>query len=132
MTRRPAARTGLARPVVHYQPTPAPLTPADLVGYQRYAAEVAARRQQDRVLYLRWKQRQAAIAEHDRRARAFLLALATTVGVGVLAALALTVWLLWHAITGIDWILALPLAVIGLGVLGGAGHRCITVVQHWH
>lgn len=32
--------------------------------------------------------------------------------------------LLWHALVGIDWILILPLAV-----LGSVGHRCITVVQ---
>ena len=131
----PARRpTATARPIVHYGPLPE-LTPAEraeLAAYRRHTAQVTARREQDRILHARWRQRQAAIAERDRRTRKVLLSLGITVGVGVLAGLTAAMWLLWHAITGIDWILVVPLALIGLGVLGAGGHRCVTVVQHWH
>ena len=108
MTHHPARTGPGTRPVVHYQPMPAPLTPterAELAAYARYAAQVAARREQDRILHARWKARQAAIGERDRRTRKVLLGLGITVGVGILAGLTAAGWLIWHAITGIDWIL---------------------------
>ena len=128
------ATTPATRPAVHYGPLPE-LTPAEraeLVAYRRHAAQQAARREQDRILHARWRQRQAAIAERDGRTRKVLLGLGITVGVGVLAGLTAAVWLIWHAVTGIDWILALPLALAVLAALGAGGHRCVTVVQHWH
>jgi len=133
MTRHPARTPSADRPTVHYYPIPEQAAvPADLALFRQHAAELAARRNHDRVLYLRWRKRQAAIAERDRRNRTFLLGLGATVGGGLLAGLGVAGWLLWHALTGIGWILVIPLAVIGLGLLGKVGHRCITVVQHWH
>lgn len=135
----PARRvtTTPARPTVHYGPV-SELTPAErteLAAYRRHAAEVAARRERDRILRARWQQRQNAIAERDRRTRKVVLALAAIVGVGVLAGLCLAMWLIWHALTDINWAIVAPIALVGLaavGLLGRAGHRCITVVQHWH
>jgi hypothetical protein len=103
---------------------------ADLTGYT--PAELAARRRHDAVLYARWKQRQDAIAERDRKTRRFLLGLGAVIGLGILAALAALGWLLFTALAGIGLplIAAVVAAVAGLGLF--AGHRCITVVQHWH
>jgi hypothetical protein len=134
MTRPVRTGTPVARPAVHYYPMPEVAVPdvANLAVYRQHAAELAARRETDRILYLRWKQRQAAMAEKDRRNRTFLLGLGATVGVGLFTGLGVAAWLLWHALTSIDWLLVLPLALVALGLLGRVGHRCITVVQHWH
>jgi hypothetical protein len=48
----------------------------------------------------------------------------------VLAALIVFGWLLW---TGIGLgVLALPVLALVVTALAVGGHRCVTVVQHWH
>jgi hypothetical protein len=146
MSKRTAAAPAISAPrVIHYiQPTPH----ADLIAYP--AAELAARRREQRIAYARWRQRQDAIAERDRKTRRFLLGLGITLGVGILTAIGVLGWLAYRAIThaahashaagaaghgagggGGDVILGvLAVALLAVGVVGG--HRCVTVVQHWH
>lgn len=124
-----------SRPVVHYYPLPE--QPAELV--YPTAAEVAeqrrrmvAQRRRDAAHLDRWKQRRTEIAQRDHRARQFLLGLGAVVGTGLLAGVAAVVWVIWHALADVDWIVVLPLAAFVLVALGVGGHRCITIVQHWH
>jgi hypothetical protein len=137
MTRHPARQATTTRPVVHYYPTPEP-TAIDLNGltdlavFRQHAAELAARRKSDRILYARWKERQAEIAVRDRRNRRILLTIALPLTVALLGALGTAGWLLWHALTDVRTLAVAALVLVALAALGGAGHRCITVVQHWH
>jgi hypothetical protein len=96
-------------------------------------AELAARRQREAEQYDRWRVRQEEIAERDRKVRRFLLGVGLAVGTGLLAAVGVAGWIVWHALTtsGVG-LLAVPLVLlVGAGLVVG-GHRCITVVQHWH
>jgi fatty acid desaturase len=127
MTRR-VATPAQPRPTVHYYPLPEEHTELAL----RSAAEVAAKRRRDAARYQSWRRRQAEIAEQDRRTRHFLLGLGAVVGTGVLIGAAVAVWAIWRALAGVEWIVVLPLAAFALIVLGSVGHRCITIVQHWH
>jgi hypothetical protein len=96
----------------------------------RLAAEILARRAADRRTVERWKQRREAIAARDRKIRRFWLGFGATVGLTVLALLGLVGWWVW-AVLGLG-VLAIP-ALLGVAaLLAVGGHRCITVVQHWH
>jgi hypothetical protein len=96
-------------------------------------AALAARRAEQAALYARWRARQAAIAEHDRKVRRFLLGFGAAIGTGVLAGIAVAGWLAYHAIaTAGAGLLAVPLVVLAALGLAVGGHRCITIVQHWH
>ena len=93
-------------------------------------AEILARREADCRNVERWKQRQAAIAARDRKVRRFWLGFGATVGLAALALLALVGWWAW-AVLGLG-LLAIP-ALLGVAaLLALGGHRCITIVQHWH
>lgn len=93
--------------------------------------QLVARREAQRLAYLRWKARQDEIAQHDRRVRRFLLGFGAVTGLAVVGGVVLAGWLLVHALAGLG-VLLLPLAVVvGCGLVFG-GHRCITIVQHWH
>lgn len=135
MNRRVATPTQ-PRPTMHYYPLPqenTDLAPAAMQALLlRTAAEVAAKRRRDAAQIKRWRQRQARIAEQDRRTRHFLLGLGAVVGTGVLGGMAVAVWAVARAFAAVDWIVVLPLALFGLVALGIGGHRCITIVQHWH
>ncbi len=112
--------------VVHYVD---PATTAELA-YPLSPAQLAAKQQRDRVLYARWKARQLAIAERDRKVRRFWLGFGAVIGLAVLITLGVAGWLLW---TGLGLgILAIPLLIGGCAVLAVGGHKCVTVVQHWH
>jgi hypothetical protein len=93
--------------------------------------QLAARREEQHLAYLRWKARQLQFAERDRRVRRFLLGFGAVVGLGVLAGIALAVWLLSHALGGLG-LLAIPLVLLAGGGVVVGGHRCVTVIQHWH
>lgn len=130
MSRRTAPATRTTAPPMYYFPVQ---SAADLIVYT--PAELAERRRQDAVLVARWKQRQAAIAERDRKTRRFLLGLGAVVGVGVLAGLAGLGWLAHRALAGLsapEVIGAVAAVLIVLGFATVAGHRCVTIVQHWH
>jgi hypothetical protein len=116
--------------VVHYV-DPAPARTAEILLYS--AAQLAQRRREEHLLYTRWVARQARYAEHDRKVRRFWLGFGSVVGGCLVAAVGAGGWLLYHAVTHTPLgLLAVPLLVLaGLGVAVG-GHRCITVVQHWH
>ncbi|MEV8508107.1 hypothetical protein AB0368_25265 [Actinoplanes sp. NPDC051475] len=116
--------------VVHYVD---PTTPAELAYPLNPAAQLAARQRQERqqrALYAQWKARQEVIAERDRKLRRFWLGFGLIVGLALVAALVTAGWLLW---TGIGLgALAVPVLIAVVAALAVGGHRCITVVQHWH
>jgi hypothetical protein len=126
MSRRlPVSRPPAAR-VIHYVD---PATPAALA-YPIDPADLAIRQQRQAARYAQWKRRQQAIAARDRKARRFWLGFGAVTGLAVLAALAVAGWLLW-TVLGLG-ILAVPALGLILAALAVGGHRCITVVQHWH
>jgi hypothetical protein len=93
--------------------------------------ELLRKRAEDRVLYARWVKRQAAIAERDRKVRRFWFGFGAVVGLAGLAALGVAVWFVMHAAATLG-LLAIPLALLALAGLAVGGHRCVTIVQHWH
>lgn len=97
------------------------------------AAQRARQRAEQRELYARWVVRQARIAERDRKIRRFWIGFGAVIAAAVLAGVAGLVWLALHAatVTGLG-LLAIPLVLLLLGGLAAGGHRCITVIQHWH
>lgn len=96
-------------------------------------AQLEARRAEQRALYARWVARQAVIAERDRKARRFWLGFGSIVALALLAGVTVAGWLVWHAIAGVGLgVLAIPVIVLALAGLVVGGHRCVTVVQHWH
>ena len=129
MTKRlPTARPPMPR-VVHYVD---PATPAERA-YPLSPAQLAARQHQQHVAYLRWKARQGAIAARDRKVRRFWLGFGAVLALGLLAGLAVLAWLVWQALAAVSLgVLAVPVVILLVAVLGVGGHRCITVVQHWH
>jgi hypothetical protein len=126
MSRRlPATRPPVAR-VIHYVDA---ATPAELA-YPMHPAQLAAQQHRQQVAYLRWKTRQQELAVRDRKVRRFWLGFGAVIGLAVIAGLVFAGWLLW---TGIGLgVLAVPAMVAIVAVLAVGGHRCITVVQHWH
>jgi len=130
MSKRALAATSPAR-VVHYiQPAPT----ADLIAY--HPAQLAARRREQREMYARWVARQEAIRDRDRKVRHFLLGLGAVLGVGILAGCSVAGWIIYHALSHVGstvWLAALGVLAVVLGPVAlVGGHRCITVVKHWH
>ena len=123
--RLPATRPPSAR-VIHYVDT---ATPAELA-YPMHPAQLAARQRRQQALYATWKARQEQIAERDRKVRRFWLGFGAVLGLAVLVGLVLAGWLLWTAV-GLG-VLAVPAMVLIVTAVAVGGHRCVTVVQHWH
>jgi fatty acid desaturase len=122
-TMRPPTR------VLHYVD---PATSAELA-YPLNPAQLAAKQRQQHVAYLRWKARQEAIAERDRKARRFWFGFGAILALALLAGLAVGAWLVWQFFAAISLgVLAVPAVILLVAVLGVGGHRCVTVVQHWH
>ena len=126
MSRRlPATRPPAPR-VIHYVDA---ATPAELA-YPMHPAQLAAQQRRQHAAYLAWKKRQEAIAVRDRKVRRFWLGFGAVIGLAVIAGLVFAGWLLW---TGIGLgVLAVPVLIAGTTAVAVGGHRCITVVQHWH
>jgi hypothetical protein len=96
-------------------------------------AQLARRRAQQREEYLVWRAKQDELAERDRKVRRFLLGLGLALGTGLLAGLGVAGWLVYHAIaTAGTGLIAVPLVLLGVAALAVGGHRCVTIVQHWH
>lgn len=115
--------------IIHYADPTAPAAGLQLMTER----ELAARRAQDRILYARWLQRRAAQAEKDRKVRRFLFGFGTVIGLAVLALVGGLVWAIAHAAAAIGvGLLAIPAAILVVAGVAVGGHRCITVVQHWH
>jgi uncharacterized membrane protein YdbT with pleckstrin-like domain len=126
MTRRlPVTRPPAPR-VIHYVD---PATPAEMA-YPWNPAELAVRQQRDAVLVARWKKRQEALAKRDRKVRQFWLGFGAVFALILLAALIVLGWLLW-AVLGLG-VLALPVVALTCCAVAVGGHKCVTVVQHWH
>ena len=126
MSRRLPATAPTAARVIHYVD---PATPAELA-YPLSPGQLAARQRQQHTAYLRWKVRQDAIAARDRKVRQFWLGFGAIIGLALLATIVAAGWLLW---TGIGLgLLAVPLVFLFLAAIAVGGHRCVTVVQHWH
>jgi hypothetical protein len=95
--------------------------------------ELLAKRAEDRRLYARWVQRRAELAERDRKVRRFLLSVGLLAGLAGLAVVAGAVWFVAQAVVSLGvGLLAIPVALLALAGLAVGGHRCVTVVQHWH
>ena len=92
--------------------------------------ELAVKRRQDQILYGRWLVRHAELAERDRKVRRFWLGFGISLGLGLLAGLAVAVWAIASA--GIGLLLAVPAVLLAVGGLAVGGHRCVTIVQHMH
>jgi hypothetical protein len=115
--------------VIHYV-DPAP-GPQELWYYT--PAQLAARRHRDRILYARWVMRQAEFAEQDRRVRRFMLGFGAVLAAAIVTGLVLLVVMVYQAITSLGvGLLVVPLVILALAGLTFGGHRCITIVQHWH
>jgi hypothetical protein len=128
MKRLPATRPPQAR-VIHYVDA---AIPAELA-YPMSPGQLAARQRQQHVAYLRWKARQEAIAERDRKVRRFFLGFGAILALALLVGLTIVGWLIWQALAAISLsVLAVPAVILITAVLGVGGHRCVTVVQHWH
>lgn len=127
-----AKRLSATRPparVIHYVD---PATRAELA-YPMHPAQLAAKRRQQQAMYLRWKVRQAAIAERDRKVRRFLVGFGAALAVALLAGLAFVGWFIWQVLAAVSLsALAVPVVILLVAALGVGGHRCVTVVQHWH
>ncbi len=123
--RRPVSRPPAAR-VIHNVDLATPAGVAVPLDPNRLAVQ----RRRQAALYAQWKKRQQAIAEHDRKVRRFWLGFGDVVALTVLALLVAASWWLW-AVLGLG-LLAIPALGLVVAALAVGGHRCITVVQHWH
>ncbi|GAA1857189.1 hypothetical protein [Asanoa iriomotensis] len=95
--------------------------------------ELIARRKRDQIVYVRWLERRAVIAERDRKVRRFWLGLGIVFGLGALAVIGGLVWFLFNATAALGLgLLGIPLAILALGGLAVGGHKCVTIVQHMH
>jgi Flp pilus assembly protein TadB len=94
------------------------------------ASEMQTRRAQQRAMYRMWQERQARIAEHDRKVRRFWLGFGAVFAFAFLLLVVVTAWWLWTAV-GLG-MFAIPLLFLGATVTAVGGHRCVTIVQHWH
>jgi hypothetical protein len=129
MNRRVTATRPPMSRVIHYVDA---ATPAELA-YPMSPGQLAARQRQQHVAYLRWKVRQEAIADRDRKVRRFWLGFGAVLALALLAGLAVVAWLVWQFFAAISLgVLAVPAVIVLVAVLGVGGHRCVTVVQHWH
>ena len=118
---------------------PRPGTPARPVQYLDQAtqqmvyltpAQFAAKQRQDAVLYARWQQRRRVQRERDRKLRRFWLGFGAVIALVFLIGLVVLGWLIW-TVVGLG-VLAVPVVIV-LGIaLAAGGHKCVTVVQHWH
>jgi hypothetical protein len=113
-------------PQVVYMPDPA--MQAELQWLS--ATERETRRLQQRLQFEIWQQRQARIAASDRQIRRFMFGFGAILGLAFLALVVFVGWWLWTAV-GLG-MLAIPVLLFGATVTAVGGHRCITIVQHWH
>ena len=117
--------------VVHYVD---PAMQSDLTRYGLLnPAEMVRQQQRNSELYLRWKTRQAEIKERDRKFRRFWLSFGALVGVAFLAVVGGLGWLIVTYLAALDLgVLAAPAILLLASGLALGGHRCVTIVQHWH
>src|SRR5688572_584927 len=126
-TRRPPAAAQVVRYVDPVPQQPVVLNPEQFAVYQ--ARQLAAEAEK-KVLHARWKARQAAIRERDAKVRRFWLGFGAVFALLILAGLVVLGWLLWTSV-GLG-VLAVPVVIVLSIATAVGGHRCITVVQHWH
>jgi hypothetical protein len=120
------AETVTARPATAlYQVS----TPTGMAVYTH--GELMAQRRRDAAVRAAWKRRQAAIARRDRQVRRFMIGFGAVVGLAVVGLLAGVCWLLASVVAASLPVIAV-VAVVVLALGGVVGHRCVTIVQHWH
>ena len=117
-----------------YAPVPRAIHYGDPAGRDHLVyvtpAQLAARQRQQQALYLRWKARQEEIAARDRKVRRFWLGFGAVIALALLTGLAVLGWFVW-TVVGLG-VLAVPVLIAGIAAVAVGGHRCITIVQHWH
>jgi len=144
MTTRNRTRADVPATRIVYYPDPTITDPHTALA-RHTIADLEARRREDAVLYARWVQRQAIIAERDRRTRRILIWTFAGIGTTVLAGLGIAGWLAYRAIAttaanataadtagGGSWLLGLALGAIVLAGAVYGGHKCITIIEHRH
>lgn len=97
-------------------------------------AEVRAFRANQRRITERHRRRLAVIAERDRKVRRFWLGFGAVVGTVFLTVAAYGGWWVWQhlAALGLTAAVIVPVILLLAGGIAGVGHRCITIIQHWH
>jgi hypothetical protein len=124
-----AAKMPAPARVIHYQDP----VPQRGVIYLHTAEEVQAWRAREALRTANNRLRLQAIAERDEKLRRFWLGFGAVLGLAVLTALIVGGWLLWAYLAAFGLgVLAVPAIVLTLSGLAVGGHRCITIVQHWH
>jgi uncharacterized membrane protein YdbT with pleckstrin-like domain len=103
------------------------------MAYPMHPAQLAAKQRRDQQRYNTWKARQEAIAVRDRKVRRFLVGFGAVIALAMLAGIAALSWFVFQALAAVSLgVLAVPVVILLVAVLGVGGHRCVTVVQHWH
>ncbi|MEV4534671.1 hypothetical protein AB0J82_12660 [Asanoa sp. NPDC049518] len=136
-TRTRRGTTDVPATRIVYYPDPTATTDPHAALVRHTVAELQARRRRDDVLYARWVQRQAVIAERDRRTRRALLWAFAGIGTTVIAVIVTACWLTYRAITTAatfdgSWLLGIALGAVVLSGIVAGGHKCITVIEHRH
>jgi len=110
---------------------PDPAVRPEVVYYSE--AQLARKRREQQQMYMQWKARQIALVERERRFRRFCLGFGAIVATALLAVFAVVGWWVWHAVTSMTFAAGpVLLALVVLAVGAKVGHRCVTIVQHWH
>jgi hypothetical protein len=129
MGKRITTNAVATRVVYHPDPATRPDAPMRLYTHAQLAAK---RREQARQVAI-WQARQAVLIERDRRMRRFWLGFGAVVALALLAVAAVVIWLVWQALTNLTLgAVAVPLGVVAIVAGLAVGHRCVTIVQHWH
>lgn len=133
-----AHRTPARRPATRHHPDVLYLHQLEaLAKRDTHQTEFVRRYPNDQVLYARWLARQAQIAEQDRKMRRSMAIFAAILGTVLLAIAGLFAWLCSQAIASVsnldaDLLLGGLFVLLVLAGLIVGGHRCVTVIKHWH
>ena len=99
----------------------------------RTAAEVREWRANNARLLARHTERRKTIKKQDRRNGLLLVGFGGVFALVLLTALIWVGWIAWQFLSTLGLgALAFPILILAAFASVVGGHRCITVVQHWH